>query len=217
MNNREQGRERLLDVASKVLEGMSQNEDFPEAPTLKKKFRCPYDGSTNVQRIMAILESASHSHTIDGKTVYTTQNSVLLNRYRPGKEPKKPYSLLLVAPTFIFIGLAMAGMMGQSAIAWIPFLFMVSIGGGAIWVFIHSCQHIEEERTEWARKVYIAQHHWHCRNCGGHFEPGRPESYCAPEPLVAAMEEPLDESPSEEDVDDTRCETALNISRFKQD
>lgn len=220
MNDRDQKREDLLDVASKVLEGMSQNEDFPDAPTLKKKFRCPYDGSTSVQKIRAILESASHSLTLDGKTVSTTQNSILLNRYRPGKEPTKPYFLLLVGPAFIFFGLVSAGMMERGVAAWITFLFFAAFGGGAIWAFVYSCRHIEEERAAWARKVYIAEHHWHCRNCGGHFEPGRLGSYCAPEPQVEAIEVPelpLDESPAEEAVDDEPGDTAPNITHFKPD
>lgn len=88
----DQQKESLADVAAMVLQSMSQNEDFPETPTLKKKFRCPYDGSTNVQKIRAILESAMHSFTRDGKTTPAASNSVLLNRYRPGKEPMRPYS-----------------------------------------------------------------------------------------------------------------------------
>lgn len=200
---------------------MSQNEDFPDAPTLKKKFRCPYDGSTTVQKITAILESATHSLTLDGKTVSTTQNSVLLNRYRPGKEPKKPYFLLLVAPVFIFFGFVMAGMMGLGTVAWIPFLFMASIAGLAIWAFIYSCRHIEEERAAWVRKVYIAENHWHCRNCGGHFEPGLPGSYCAPWPQMEVQMEaaqvPLDDSSTAEGVEDEPGNTAPNITHFKPD
>lgn len=213
-------KERLTDIASKVLKGMAHTEGFPETPTLKKEFRCPYDGSTNVQKIRAILESAMHSLTIDGKTTSAAPNSVLLNRYRAGKEPKRPYFLLFVGPALFFFGFVMAGMMERGPAAWISFLPMAFLGGGAILAFIYSCRHIEEERAAWARKVYIAEHHWHCRNCGGHFEPGRPGSYCVPEPQVEAIEAPelpFDESPEEEEVDDEPGNTAPNITHFNPD
>lgn len=213
----DQQKESLADVAAMVLQSMSQNEDFPETPTLKKKFRCPYDGSTNVQKIRAILESAMHSFTRDGKTTPAASNSVLLNRYRPGKEPMRPYILLLVGPAFIIFGFIMAGMTERGLTAWIFFLPMALLGGGALWAFVHSCRHIDEERDAWARKVYIAEHHWHCRNCGGHFEPGRPTSYCAPEPLEEALEEPSEEPPGGEGEEGESDEAAPNVSPLKPD
>lgn len=80
--------EGLAQVALLVLEGINKREGFPESPTLKKKFRCPHDGATNVQRIKAILNAAITSLTLDGKTIHVTGNSEDLKRYRPGDEPR---------------------------------------------------------------------------------------------------------------------------------
>lgn len=215
MGERDREKERLADIASQVLADLSQSEDFPDTPTLKKKFRCPYDGSTNVQKIRAILESAMYSLTTDGKTTTTVPNSVLLSRYRPGQEPKKPYFLLLVGPAFILFGFGAAGMTARGLAAWILFLPMALLGGAAIWAFIHSSRHLNEERAAWARKSYIADHHWHCRQCGGHFEPGRPGSYFAPESAIEAIDEPSEEAPTEVKADGESEKAAPNISPFK--
>ncbi len=197
--------EGLAQVARLVLDGLNKKDGFPESPTLKKKFRCPNDGATNVQNIKAILNEAITSLTLDGKTIQVTGNSENLRRYRPGDEPKIPFFLLLAAPVCFFLAIAMLGMAHEIAACFLV-LLITSLGGCAIWLFVYSQRHIEEEREAWRDKVRIADYHWHCHHCGGHFDPDHPESYQGLEPPKSLVPD-----------DDTLDETESNIRPLRSE
>jgi hypothetical protein len=166
---------RLAQTAASVLGALAQAKGLPESLSLKKKFRCPHDGSTNVQKISGILNAATTSLLLDGKTVPIVVNNAHLKRYRPGNRPMKPYFLLSIAPFAIFLGVALAvifpGMQGSLFL-----LLMALLGFGAIWLFIQESRNLAGAISEWERKVQIAERHWHCHTCDEHFDPNSPDS-----------------------------------------
>ena len=174
----------LKTLTSLAISGVMRRGLPEESPHIDEAYRCPRDGSMATLAIQEILNEASISWNLDGRVIPAQMNSGLLNKYRPGPQPRLPLEYLLSSVLFLFIGFMIFFYLDGTA--GLLCLMALAVSAFSLMLFCFSRKRLPVEVAKWRRRTRNAKDWWHCRQCSHAFLPRLPVPPSSLHPLTAS-------------------------------
>lgn len=141
-------------------------EAWPGHEAIRREYRCPSCGSSDVRKITAIIDSANRTVEAEGKKVPFKLGNNLLHRWDPGPKPRAELELVAMTMLLLLLSLMLGRLFG-----FIPFMLPWAGVAGLMLLYWERRKNLGARLKAWMEQRIFVARGWHCRQCGEDYLP----------------------------------------------